>query len=83
MTIKIIGKERMQGEFKNQPYDNTMLYCMEELHTQKPHDGYKTHALKVRSKIAHYEHLQVGDYYEVYFDEYKSVAHLNKITRKE
>lgn len=83
MTIKIIGKERISGTFNGNPYDNTMLYCMEELNTKNLHDGFKTHALKVRAKVAPYETLQVGDYYDVFFDEYKNVAHLNKIVRKE
>lgn len=83
MVIKVIGKERKVGTFQGNAYDNTSLYCMEELNSQNLHDGFKTHELKVKARVKPYDELVVGDYYEVYYDEYRNVAHLNKITRKE
>lgn len=83
MVIKVIGKERQTGVFKDNAYDNTIVYCMEELNSRNPHEGFKTHSLKVRGRVKPYDDLFVGGYFEVFFDEFKNVVIVNKIERKE
>lgn len=76
--MKIIGKQRRQGNYEGRDYDFTLATCIIE-HTADNTEGYKAENVKIRASVLPYDKINVGADVECLYDRFGNVASVTYI----
>ena len=76
--MKLIGYERQVGTYEGHPYDNTKLYCVEDLPEKPEKVGQKCYIYKAKTPLFLASQVITGDKVLIAFDCFGNVMSIAK-----
>lgn len=76
--MKLIGYERQTGVYEGHPYDNTKLYCVEDLPAKPERVGQKCYIFKAKTPVFLASQVITGDDVLIAFDRFGNVLSITK-----
>lgn len=74
----LIGYERQTGVYEGHPYDNTKLYCIEDMPAKSEKVGQKCYIFKAKSSVFLASQVIIGDKVLIAFDRFGNVLSITK-----